>query len=270
MRMGKILGLCLAALLAACSSAPMQGADGVSPAASSWMTPDLRHEESAQVTVRISPQELRGVVDRDAEIWRRGRQTVIAKLATDFLMRRMVLPITPSANTLGEMETYSQKGALTVAPEEATGDFVQSFQGRLVLDVGAAAAGRVVGLETDGYMAGSQQRVYVALPVQSLGLPTYVALFKAQPEAGEGWYRLGAIGEVTQVNEAFMNGNIPAVLGNVEILMADRETEVGDVAIPLFASVEVVEQNRGASAASDEVVVTPHFMPTVTEPKIKK
>jgi hypothetical protein len=42
------------------------------------------------------------------------------------------------------------------------------------------------------------------------------------------------------------------------------------VAIPLFASVEAVEQNRGASAASDEVVVTPHFMPTVTEPKIKK
>lgn len=248
----------------------MQGKDVVSSVRSSWTMSNLRHEEFVQVTVRVSPQELRGVVDQDAEIWRRGRQALVTKLATELLMRRMVLPIALSASTLGEAGTYSQKGELVSAFEEATGDFVQSFQGSLVLDVGQTATGRVVGLETDGYMAGSQQRVYVALPVASLGVPAYVALFKAQPEAGEGWYRLGAIGEVTQTNEALMNGSIPAVLGNVEILMADRETAVGDLAVPLFVSVEAVEQKLGTSAVPQEVVVRPHFMPMVTEPQIKK
>ncbi|WP_281749851.1 hypothetical protein [Thermodesulfomicrobium sp. WS] len=267
--MGKIFGWCLVALLAACSSSPLQGKAVVSSASSS-MESGLRHEATAQVTVRISPQELRGVVDQEAEIWRRGRQALIAKLATEFLMRRMVLPLPSSANTFGVMDAYTQKGAIAAVREEATGDVVQSFQGSLTLDATQAAIGRVVGLETDGYMAGSQQRVYVALPGQSVSLPAYVAFLKEQSGAGEGWYRLGAIGELMQANEALMDGSIPAVLGNVEIIMADRETEVGDLAVLLFASVEALEQKPAAAAASDEVVVTPHFMPTVTEPKIKK
>lgn len=251
--------------LAACGRSAVRSMDGVSP----LVAGQLRFEERASVTLRLSPQDLRGAVDQEAEIWRRARHAAVFKMATDLLVRRMVAPLPATTATVPDVVASTQKGRLTAEREQTTGDFVQTFRGQLTLDLTAPAVGRVVGLETRGYMAGSQQRVYATLPARPVSLPAYVAIFKPHDGAGEGMYRLGAIGEVVQLMETMDRGR-PVALGNVELLMADRETEEGDAAVLLTVAVEALEETTAAPAPPTEVTVTPQRIPTITEPKVKK
>ncbi len=252
-------------VLGACTRSPVQ-TTGMPP---SGMTPGLREEASASILLRLSPQDLRGAVDQEEEIWRRARQAAMFKMASDLLVRRMLVAMPSAPLRSMEVMTYTQKGRLKGEREAATGDFVQSFRGHLQLDLSTLPLGRVVGLETRGYMVGSQQRMYATLPARPVSLPAYVAVFKPQEGVGLGMYRLGAIGEITQILDAAEN-NTPVSLGNVEILVADRETEEGDLVVLLAVQLDAMEDAVAAEASPAEVVVTPQRVPTVSEPKVKK
>ena len=268
MWMRKWLGVAVILSCAACARSNLTNPPDARPAFFS----EMRYEEVASVHLRVTPQDVRGAVNLESEIWRRARETTIKQLAAQMLGRRLVVPLDTAAqkNQTAAVVTHLQDGNLMPA-EEATGDVVQDFRGSLVVDLKQMPPGRVSGLETSGYMAGSLQRVYVLLPVRPMALPAYVTILKPQKVGGDNFYRVIAIGEIVELMDMVDSQGVSAALGNVEIVMADRETEVGDAAVLAMTSLTALaESPRSAENASPEVTVRPRPLPKVTEPGVKK
>lgn len=238
----------------------------------------LRVEESANVEMRFSEADLARFVDVQGEIWKAGRNAGLIKVFNQILNKDLIIVPTVGAIAPGELSgSYRQQGALDMTGDAETGDVVQPFlvTARLVGDL--SVGGQIVSLEEGRYISGLHDISYAMLyQTVPSSVPSGVAIAEPVGELGSGFFRIIGVAVVKQLMQDTValpkqDGGATGTLCSLEIVVSDREVEVGDRVF--LMDVDVAALDAAAAPLDGEpetVVVQPPQRDSVQEPKEKK
>jgi hypothetical protein len=251
----------------------------VKPVSTTTTLEPLEIREMVKVDLLLSESDLGKYMDAEEGFWKEARKAGLIKLFNKILNRNISLvPLAGTTGIDGGYGFYSQTGVLDAQQDQETGDFAQSFVLSATFNNDLSVGGQIVSLEEGTYVAGSDQIAYAMLyQAVPQTLPAYVAIVEPIAEVGSNFYRLIGMAEVIQVTRTIFampkdQGGATGAMCSLEIVVSDREVEVGDriflmnLDVTALASDAIVTED----GEPEIVQVLPPHRDTVQEPKEKK